>query len=53
MFPSGLMLTWNELYGVSECDNVNIIHLFYVYTTVVVIATILCNTFSIAIVEPS
>ena len=35
-----------------DCDNVNIVHLFYIYTTVVVIATILCNMFSTAIVEP-
>ena len=34
------------------CDIGNIIHLFYVYNTVVVIATILCNRLSIAIVEP-
>ena len=33
------------------CESVNIIHSFYVYTTVVVIATILCNRSSIAIVE--
>ena len=34
------------------CGNVNIIHLFYGYTRVVVIATILHNRVSIAIIEP-
>ena len=57
-FTFVLLLLKNKLFTayfsnlyMCTCDNVNIIHLFYVYTTVLVIPTILCNRFSIAIVE--
>ena len=39
-------------FKITLCNNVNIIHVFYIYSTAVVLATILCNRFSIAIVEP-
>ena len=45
-------LVVDSVIRLGDCEKVNIIHLFYVYITVVLIATILCNRFYITIVEP-